>query len=267
MGLLPRYAKLRIAHAPGMPGTFSPPPRVSDPDMHQGTCVTHVPWCMPGSLTSSFLQSRWRGKFYRHSRCMRNPQFYVSVCERPIESRGELTIRFIYRSYVNVFIFYIIKVGHGITMHISRIFHRCFRIDTWSIELQRPLGFTIRFTVANGDCFTSIICQTLSFRENILYTKSFWQSINNGTRPLDSIIMWHIIILIVGNVATNTRSLMSRKKLIHNNSEQSEYLWNYWVFRNYVGHYDMFEISENIVTIYRNIFFMLIFNLEFKRNL
>ena len=21
------------------------PPRVSDPDMHQGTCVTHVPWC------------------------------------------------------------------------------------------------------------------------------------------------------------------------------------------------------------------------------
>ena len=23
---------------------FSPPPRVSDPDMHHGTCVTHVPW-------------------------------------------------------------------------------------------------------------------------------------------------------------------------------------------------------------------------------
>ena len=52
------------AHAPGMPGTFSPPPRVSDPDMHHGTCVTHVPWCMPGSLTSSFLWSRWRGKTF-----------------------------------------------------------------------------------------------------------------------------------------------------------------------------------------------------------
>ena len=38
-----------------MPGTFSPPPRVSDPDMHHGTCVTHVPWCMSGSLTSVFL--------------------------------------------------------------------------------------------------------------------------------------------------------------------------------------------------------------------
>ena len=40
------------AHAPGIPGTFSPPARVSDPDMHHGTCVTHVPWCMPGSLTN-----------------------------------------------------------------------------------------------------------------------------------------------------------------------------------------------------------------------
>ena len=24
---------------------------VSDPGMHHGTCVTHVPWCMPGSPT------------------------------------------------------------------------------------------------------------------------------------------------------------------------------------------------------------------------
>ena len=24
--------------------------QVSDPGMHHGTCVTHVPWCMPGSL-------------------------------------------------------------------------------------------------------------------------------------------------------------------------------------------------------------------------
>ena len=26
-------------------------PRVSDPGMHHGTCVTHVPWCMSGLLT------------------------------------------------------------------------------------------------------------------------------------------------------------------------------------------------------------------------
>ena len=66
-GDLRRYGPLAIskilgcAYAPGMPGTFSPPPRVSDPGMHHGTCVTHVPWCMPGSLSNDFLWSRRRG--------------------------------------------------------------------------------------------------------------------------------------------------------------------------------------------------------------
>ena len=77
-GPLTRYVKLQVAHAPGMPGTFSHPPQVRDPDMHHGTCVTHVPWCMPGSLTSVFLWGRWRGKRSRHSHRMRNPQFCVS---------------------------------------------------------------------------------------------------------------------------------------------------------------------------------------------
>ena len=53
-------------------------PRITDPDMHRGTCVTHVPWCIPGSLTSGFLWSRWWGKRSRHFRRMHNPQFYVS---------------------------------------------------------------------------------------------------------------------------------------------------------------------------------------------
>ena len=75
-GRLARYAKLWVVHAPGMPGTFSPPPRISDP-------TTHVPWCMPGLLTSGSLWSRWRGKRSRHSRRMRNPQFYVSG-KRPL---------------------------------------------------------------------------------------------------------------------------------------------------------------------------------------
>ena len=52
-GPLARFVKLWVAHALGMPGTF-----LSNPDMHHGTCVTHVPWCMPESLTSGFLWSR-----------------------------------------------------------------------------------------------------------------------------------------------------------------------------------------------------------------
>ena len=46
-GPLTRYVKLRIAHAPGMPGTFPPQPKplVSDPGIHHGMRVTHVQWC------------------------------------------------------------------------------------------------------------------------------------------------------------------------------------------------------------------------------
>ena len=82
-GPLTRYVKLRVVHAPGMPGTISLPLRVSNPDMHHDTCVTHVPWCMPESLTSDFFWSRWRGKRSPNSRRMRNRQFCVSS-NRPI---------------------------------------------------------------------------------------------------------------------------------------------------------------------------------------
>ena len=55
----------------------------SDPYMHHGTCLTHVPWCMSGSLTRAFLWSRRRGTRSRHTRSMRNPHLYVSG-KRPI---------------------------------------------------------------------------------------------------------------------------------------------------------------------------------------
>ena len=54
-------------------------PLVSDPGMHHGTCVTHVPWCMSGSLTRG-----GRGKRSQHYRRMRNPQFNVSG-KRPMK--------------------------------------------------------------------------------------------------------------------------------------------------------------------------------------
>ena len=57
---------LLVAQAPGMPGAFSPPLRVSDPDVHHGT------------LNSGFLGRRLRGKRSQHSRCMHNPHFCVS---------------------------------------------------------------------------------------------------------------------------------------------------------------------------------------------
>ena len=59
-GPLARYVQLWVAHAPGMPFTFSTPPWVSDPDIHYGTYVTHLPWWMLRSLISDFLRNRWR---------------------------------------------------------------------------------------------------------------------------------------------------------------------------------------------------------------
>ena len=79
----------------GNAGNVSPPPRISDPDMQHGTCVTHVPWCMTGSLTSGVLWSRWRAKRFRHSRCMRTPQFYVSGKRPMIQQLCALNIAFI----------------------------------------------------------------------------------------------------------------------------------------------------------------------------
>ena len=76
-GSVTRYVKLRVTRAPGIPGMFSTPPRVSDPAMQHGTCVTHAPWWMLWSLNSGFLWSQWRGKPSRHSRRMRNFAYLV----------------------------------------------------------------------------------------------------------------------------------------------------------------------------------------------
>ena len=62
-GPLAKYVKMWVAHAPRMPGTYSPPPRSSDPDMHRGTCVPHVQRYMLGSLTNGFLWNRLRENF------------------------------------------------------------------------------------------------------------------------------------------------------------------------------------------------------------
>ena len=53
------------------------------PDIHHGTCVRHMPWCMPGSLTSGFLWSQGPGIRSRHSRRMRNPHFFTYLVRGP----------------------------------------------------------------------------------------------------------------------------------------------------------------------------------------
>ena len=122
-GPLARYVKLRVAHAPGMPGTFSSPPQNRYPGMHHGTCVTHVPWCMPGSLTCVFPWSWWRGKRSRQSRRMRNTQFYVSG-KRPMLSSMFASLL----AWINY-------------LETGELRHHCDVIIMTSLHLPRPQDF------------------------------------------------------------------------------------------------------------------------------
>ena len=75
----------------GNAGNVFPPLRVSYPNMHHGTCVTHVQRCMSGSLTSSFPWNRWRGKTFLAFAAHAQPQFYVSG-KRPIAKHKTRTL-------------------------------------------------------------------------------------------------------------------------------------------------------------------------------
>ena len=48
--------------------------------MHHGTCVTHVPWCKPGSLTNGFLWSRWRRQDFCHWKIISEMTTYMYQC-------------------------------------------------------------------------------------------------------------------------------------------------------------------------------------------
>ena len=72
-----------VAHAPGMPGTFSLPPTsketASERSRHASRHVRHACAVMHVGIA----KPRWCGKRSRHFRCMQNPHFYLS-CKRPI---------------------------------------------------------------------------------------------------------------------------------------------------------------------------------------
>ena len=80
-GPLTRYVKLRVVHAPGMPGTFFPPTRVSDQAMHHGTYVTHVMYA--GIANWWFPLKSVAGKTFPAFPAHAQPAFYGSG-KRPV---------------------------------------------------------------------------------------------------------------------------------------------------------------------------------------
>ena len=92
-------------------------PLVSDPGMHHGTCVMHVPWCMSGSL-----YPRWRGKRSRHPRACATPNF-AYLTRYPFDHLTEGP--FIKYELCNTWQKFILPFAHaapvGVTHFISRI--------------------------------------------------------------------------------------------------------------------------------------------------
>ena len=91
-------------------------------------CMMHVPRCMPGSLTSGFLWSRW-GKRSRHSWCMRNPQFYVFGM-RPMAARWQTPFCFL-RGMVQSVQYTNSRVPQGFTIQYIE------RLDDYEIQAIR----------------------------------------------------------------------------------------------------------------------------------
>ena len=79
------YVKLRVVHAPGLSGTFSPPPTSKKTASQRSR---HAPWHVrhPRAVVHTGIANpQWQGKRSRHFKHMRNPQFYVSG-KRPMLS-------------------------------------------------------------------------------------------------------------------------------------------------------------------------------------
>ena len=176
-----------------MPGAFSPAPRVSDPDMHHGTCVTHVPLCIPGSLTSGVIWSRWRVKRSRHSWRMRNPQFYVSG-KRPgcwcpgitrtqnISSHGITGLPWIFRlQHQNVYQAFVYDrtiVFHGqwghCTIFISRTYSQCLRqiFGKYSVVIRVLLYCHVYYLRVCVCLFAYTYLQYV--KKNLLHIAFYW---------------------------------------------------------------------------------------------
>ena len=102
---LTRYEILRVAHAPEMPGTFSPPPTSKETagkrSRHTSRHVRDARAVMHVAITN--VPGIPDHKRSRHSRRMRNPQFHVSS-KRPMLA--------MYRSKARSVTAYPIKYAH-----------------------------------------------------------------------------------------------------------------------------------------------------------
>ena len=82
-GPLTRYVKLQVAHAPGIPGTFPPPPTSKETASKRSRRASRHVRDASGVMHVGIAYPRWRGKTFPAFPAHAHPQFYV-YGKRPI---------------------------------------------------------------------------------------------------------------------------------------------------------------------------------------
>ena len=130
-------------------------PLVSDPGMHHGTCVTHVSWCMSGSLTHGGEETFPAFPAHAH------PQFYVSG-KRPM--------------YHQLCVF--LQTHRFILYDLTAVSYKWYFALIYYVRIRTGNDLTIKFPVNkrsiylnNGNPYWNHIGTDL---EQMRYTVFFW---------------------------------------------------------------------------------------------
>ena len=133
---------------------------VSDPDMHHGTCDTHVPAVMHIEIANP----QWRKK---RSQRMRHPQFYVSARGPWYDKSHGLAVGRTTRVHIRTSLSLEVTTS-GPTRHRSRntlhsLSHFDFHGDVQMVQMHRdPIYAVLSVTHINGYmlmlCFVVIHC-------------------------------------------------------------------------------------------------------------
>ena len=136
-----------------MPGTFPPPPQVSDPDMHHGTWVTHMPLYLPGSLALK------DGENTRFVYPVRGPSHSIfDLVTYPCPWYLILAPMSSYVSSLTICIFATWKVSNS-NFHRSSSVHPVFNLSV-KIQICRISFSTTVYPkkYAHGFCFAVLCC-------------------------------------------------------------------------------------------------------------
>ena len=141
---LARYVKLRVARVSGMPGTFSLPPRISDPDMHHGTCLDA---CRDHWLSISFEVSGRENVAGIPGACATRSFTYVERDQ--------------YRSYFAI-----------LSLWLRKCEWRQFGTFSFKVPCIAPIyaWFLMHFTINHSDSHTNHICNARQASAELIMT-------------------------------------------------------------------------------------------------